>query len=90
MNGEQELSHSSGHGDQVSTSIFFVKDSACGACPVLAPVTDQVELTVRRLLALASTGCGASCVLQMHSVGWCSVVEGGDGLINHYFPQLCT
>lgn len=63
MNGEQELSYSSGPGDQVFTSTFLVKDSACGARVVLAPVTDQVELTVSSLLALASTGCGASCVL---------------------------
>lgn len=52
-----------------------------------APVTDQVELTVSRPLALASTGCGASCVLERHSVSWCLGEGWEDGLINHHFPQ---
>lgn len=51
------------------------------------PVTDQVELTVSRLLTLASTGCGASCVLVRHSVSWCLGEGWEDGLINHHFPQ---
>lgn len=65
---------------------FWVKNVAYGACLVLAPVTDQVELTVRRLLALASTSCGASCMLEMYSVSWCSGEKWKDGLINHHFP----
>lgn len=87
---EQELGYSFRSWRPGIHQHFLFKDSACGTRLVLAPVTDQVELTVSRLLALASTGCGASWVLEMYSVSWCSGEECEDGLINHHSPPDCA
>lgn len=76
----------SGPENQVFHQHFFSWRFSAWSPSCAASVTDQVELTVSRLLALASTGCGASCVLERHSVSWCSGEEWEDGLINHHFP----
>lgn len=50
-------------GSRSPTGSLDLKDAACVARLVPASVTDQVELTVSRSLASASTGCGASRAL---------------------------